>query len=91
MLKRNELREPNSCLNKAASDEMVFVLRANDPIAAQTVRLWATMADGVHEAEKISTALEAAERMEKWRDVGPVPVPTSAAARTNTKTNPHQR
>jgi hypothetical protein len=31
MIKNLELTNPDSCLNKAADDEMVFVLRAKDP------------------------------------------------------------
>lgn len=40
MLKREELANPNSCINKAADDEPVFVLRGNDPVAASIVRQW---------------------------------------------------
>jgi len=43
MLKRDELTNPNSCINKAEDDEPVFVLRANDELAAETVEVWATM------------------------------------------------
>jgi len=41
VIKRNELANPNSCLNKAADDEPLFVFRANDPLAPQLVREWA--------------------------------------------------
>jgi hypothetical protein len=67
MLKRDELRSQSSCLNKAEPDEPVFVLRAKDPLAAQTVRLWAAMADDVHEPEKRVEAMALAEQMEQWR------------------------
>lgn len=67
MLKRLELRNPQSCLSKADPDELVFVLRAKDPIAPQTLRLWAAMAHGIHSAEKIAEALSCADEMEKWR------------------------
>lgn len=67
MLKRDELANPASCINKAASDEPVFVLRAKDPLAAQAVRLWAAMADGRHEPEKRQEALDLADRMDEWR------------------------
>ena len=66
MIKRDELKDPQSCLNKAAPDEPVFVLRARDPVAAQTVRHWATMAHGIHEVEKVESAFRAADLMEKW-------------------------
>lgn len=41
MLKRDELSQPDSCLNKAGDDELIFVLLARDPAAADTVRYWA--------------------------------------------------
>lgn len=67
MLKRDVLKNPNSCLNKAAPDEPVFVLRAKDPLAAQTVRLWAQMNSHEHEHEKAMMAMKEAEEMEMWR------------------------
>ena len=67
MQKRDELRVPTSCLNKAGATEFVFVLRAKDALAAQTVRHWAMMADGIHEPEKITEALRIADAMEQWR------------------------
>lgn len=67
MLKREELTLRGSCLNKARSDEPLFVLRANDPLAPQTVRHWATMAEGVHETEKIVDALAWADQAEAFR------------------------
>jgi hypothetical protein len=42
MTKSEEISNPNSCLNKAAGDELVFVLRAKDSCAADTVRAWVT-------------------------------------------------
>lgn len=68
MLKCEELKDATSCFSKARADEPVFVLRAKDPLAAQTVRLWASMAIGEHEKEKIASALELADQMAKWRD-----------------------
>ena len=68
MLKFHELRSPASCLNKAAPDEPVFVLRAKDPIAAQVVRLWAAMAHELHEPPKLNEAMALAEQMDKWRE-----------------------
>lgn len=41
MLKRDELATQTSCLNKAADDEPIFVLRANDENAAPAVAAWA--------------------------------------------------
>lgn len=69
MEKFKELSNPQSCLNKAAYDEPVFVLRAKDPLAAQTVLLWAEMAaGGLHEPEKIAEAVALANRMGEWRE-----------------------
>lgn len=68
MLKFKELATPTSCLNKAAYDEPVFVLRAKDPLAPQTVLLWAEMAaGGLHEPAKINEAIALANQMEAWR------------------------
>lgn len=66
MLKYLELATSESCLNKAASTEPIFVLRANDPLFAQTIRLWAAMAHGTHEGEKINNALDFADVGAKW-------------------------
>lgn len=68
MDKQQELRQPDSCLNKAAHDEPVFVLRAKDPLAAQAVSLWAAMAHGVHEDKKVQEAVALAKRMDDWRN-----------------------
>lgn len=43
MTKTELLQDPDSCLNKAAPDEPLFVLRANDPIAPYIVEHWASM------------------------------------------------
>ena len=67
MLKRLELSTPTSCLNKADSEEPVFVLRAKDPVAAMTVRHWATMSGGIHQSGKIDEARRLADAMEAWR------------------------
>lgn len=80
MLKSDELRTAHSCLNKAASDEPIFVLRAKDALAPQAVRLWAAMADGVHEIEKRGEAMGLAEEMDRWRKAQTVPVPAPEAS-----------
>lgn len=67
MLKKLELAKTFSCLSKAKPDEPIFVIRAKDELASQTLRLWAAMAEGIHEPEKISEALQCAEDMDKWR------------------------
>lgn len=40
MIKRSELADPNSCLNKAADDELLFVLIGRDEDMADTIRYW---------------------------------------------------
>jgi hypothetical protein len=79
-LKRDELTNPNGCLNKAADDEPIFVLRANDVIAANIVRRWADgyliekrehSADGCLTKAQLEKAKEArglANQMDAWRD-----------------------
>ena len=67
MRKIDEIAAGDSCLNKAADDEPVFVLRAKDPNGAQTVRHWANIAGENHEPEKITEARELADKMDEWR------------------------
>lgn len=40
MRKNKELSEPNSCLNKANPDELIFVLLERDAAAANVVEFW---------------------------------------------------
>lgn len=42
MIKRDEISDPYSCLNRASDDEPIFVLRAHDKIAPYVVRQWAS-------------------------------------------------
>lgn len=74
MKKRDELSNPNSCINKADLDEPVFVLRANDELAPDIVRAWAVTyrsAKGPsitpEQQRKHDEALELAAAMEAWR------------------------
>jgi len=67
MRKQQELTDPTSCLNRAQSDEPLFVLRAKDPLASMAVRHWITMALGVHEDEKRKEAHGIAASMDEWR------------------------
>lgn len=78
-IKREELANPNGCLNKAADDEPIFVLRANDPVAAAVVRYWASSyvsekieasTDGVLTNAQLAKAQEArglANQMDAWQ------------------------
>ena len=67
MLKKLELSAPDSCLNKAAADEPVFVLRAKDPLAAITIQHWIAMSDGLHEPAKLDEAHQLSMAMLDWR------------------------
>ena len=40
MIKRDELSDPRSCLNRARDDEMTFMLLARDAAAPATIRFW---------------------------------------------------
>jgi hypothetical protein len=69
-LKRVEMTNPDSCLSKADLDEPVFVLRAHDRLAADTIRHWAglrRMQRGPSDAKAIE-ALECANQMDAWRE-----------------------
>lgn len=67
MIKREELSNPNSCINKAADEEPVFVLRAQDLLSDVLVDLWARRAEenGASDA-KVSSARELAQKMRAW-------------------------
>lgn len=79
MLKHLELSRPDSCLNKAAADEPVFVLRAKDPMAAMTIRHWVAMSSaGAHESIKLAEAMKAADGMDEWRNKNVAALPTDA-------------
>lgn len=40
MRKIDELRRPDSCINKSRNDEMVFVLTGRDAAAPHAIRAW---------------------------------------------------
>lgn len=69
MKKLEELTTPDSCINRAENDEPVFVLRANDALAAACVDHWVNMAigTGIHEEYKLNEAHEIAQEMRRWR------------------------
>lgn len=81
MIKHKELADPNSCLNRAANDEPVFVLRANDPLAPKIVRRWADEYDRSKrlqqsgtltepQVRKLHEARRLADDMEEWQLIG---------------------
>ena len=60
-------KSTDTCLQKAAEDEPIFVLRAQDMLAPVIVRQWAMLAKHCGCAEeKVQEAINLAERMEKW-------------------------
>lgn len=69
MLKSDEIIKPQSCLNLALPNEMLFVLLARDAAAAETIRFWAgaRVAMGLNEPDdvQIKTALETANLMQE--------------------------
>lgn len=40
MIRREEISNPHSCLNRARDDEHVFVLLERDPAMAPAIRTW---------------------------------------------------
>lgn len=87
MLKRDEIEQPTSCINKAASDEPVFVLRAKDLCSADTVMFWAQLAEnlGAHDPAKIAEARALADQMREWRTDHMMSRRTEAAAKAANK------
>ncbi len=86
MLKIEELNDPASSLCKAAPDEPIFVLRAQDKLAPKTVRDWASRlmleADNtsdpelrVRQSAKAVEATKLADRMEAWQAANTSKVP----------------
>lgn len=64
--KHRALIDPNSCLNRAQFGEPIFVLRAQDSLAAELVRDWANKAEAtscppakVKEARELADAMDA--------------------------------
>jgi hypothetical protein len=67
LTKREEIDNPNSCLNKAADDEPVFVIRAKDSLAPVIVRRWAAHLEGMGGApQKVAEARAWADKAENY-------------------------
>lgn len=60
-------KHTDTCLQKAADDEPIFVLRAKDKLAPIVVRLWAELAE-LHGCPKpkVMEAHALAVKMEGW-------------------------
>ena len=69
MRKYKELVDQNSCLNKAFSKELLFVLIGRDEAAPDTIRFWAKKRIELNKNKEedgiIQEALICAEQMEK--------------------------
>lgn len=69
MKKIDEIRNPNSCLNKAGDFERIFVLLGRDPAAPVAIRAWINarinLRKNTPSDPQITEALEAALLMEK--------------------------
>ncbi len=66
MTKRQEIDDPNSSLNKAADDEPVFVLRAQDRFAPAIISAWAARVNTLSPV-KAAGARETAKAMIEWQ------------------------
>jgi hypothetical protein len=71
MIKRDELSEPESCLNKARDNERLFILLARDPAAPAAIRAWVSerirLGKNTPSDPQLCEALECAARMEVER------------------------
>jgi hypothetical protein len=54
--------------NRAAADEPIFTLRAQDTLAPVLVRAWVALAEAAGSPkDKVAEALDCAEQMEEWQ------------------------
>lgn len=71
MKKTDELKNPNSCLNRAADDEPLFVLRGKDVAAPAAIAEWIksriSMGKNEFGDSQITEAVELAEKMEQYQ------------------------
>lgn len=77
MRKCDELTNENSCLNNAADDEPIFVLKSTDELASTVVQIWASMyrkskseqpgGMTAKQVAKYHEAMQLAEQMDRWR------------------------
>jgi hypothetical protein len=71
VIKRDEIENTESCLNKARADERLFVLLARDPAAPVAIRAWVAervrLGKNTLTDDQIVEALDCAGRMEYER------------------------
>lgn len=66
-IERELAAQGKGCLGKAADDEPVFILRAQDALAADLVELWAIRARAANcPVDKVREAAELSEEMRRW-------------------------
>lgn len=82
MRKYLERTDTKSCFNKAADDELIFVLRGHDVCAPGTIREWVRLrlAAGKNAPSdpQIREALECADRMDEERQTAVTSAPLTA-------------
>jgi len=74
--KKEELERASlgmGALGEASDDEPTFILRAQDKLAALTVRHWANLVEAATDPDspsraKVAGARELARKMDVWRD-----------------------
>ena len=70
MTKAELIADPNSCLNRSADDEPVFLLCGRDKFAPEIIDEWAFRASlRGSPIEKTTTAARDAEAMRAWQEV----------------------
>ena len=79
MRKRDELSNPDSCMNRAKDDEMTFVLLGRDAAAPAAIRAWVgfrvKLGKNNFNDPQITEALECARKMEAEREPVAEPAP----------------
>lgn len=80
MLAYQEIKAANEgkgCLGKAAPEESVFILRAQDKFAPQLVEAWAALVHQYYSKEtpKTTEARQLAQHMREWQKANIVKVP----------------
>jgi hypothetical protein len=73
MLKRDEISNPESCLNSALGGERLFVMLARDPAAPVAIRAWVNerlrLGKNARGDAQIMEALDCARWMEEEREL----------------------
>lgn len=70
MLKHQEISKIDSCLNKAADDEPIFVLRGKDPVIVPTIQAWIKLRSELEnedDEDKLEEASCFIEVIERWQ------------------------